>query len=117
MNALAAKSDDREVTKFSPQWRETQWAERAAKMGRATERSPSPTESRDLRDRAATYARYGVDTIRAAAGFIFRADEAALDRYPAIFVARGRRRRIAPKTAPTTVVPATPAPVAPATPR
>ncbi|MBI3072937.1 MAG: hypothetical protein HYY84_12555 [Deltaproteobacteria bacterium] len=88
VNALAAKSDDREVIK-----------------------------ARDLRDRAATYARYGVDTIRAAAGFIFRDDEAALDRYPTIFVSRGRRRPTAPKSAPTTVAPASPAPATPIAPR
>jgi hypothetical protein len=90
VSALAAKSDDREVTK-----------------------------ARDLRDRAATYARFGVDTVRAAAGFIFRDDEAALDRYPTIFVSRGRRRAAAAKSTPTTLATAStpPAPVAPTTPR
>jgi hypothetical protein len=63
---------------------------------------------RDVRDRAATYAREGIDDVRAAAAFIYRRDsEAWTERYPSFFQGIGghRRRAAVAEPAPTTTVP------------
>ena len=47
---------------------------------------------RDIRDRAAAYAREGVETVRAAAAFVYQKQPEALDRYPAFYFGLGGGR-------------------------
>ena len=62
--------------------------------------------ARDLRDRAATYLKSGVEAVRAGAAFLYRGDEEAMKRYPTLFAGRGGARRSAPTASATPTAPA-----------
>jgi len=72
--------------------------ERAKVLGAAMLQALSPTsseelsEARDLRNRAAEYLHRGFEEVRAAAQYVFRNDEARLERYPSMYVLRYTRR-------------------------
>jgi hypothetical protein len=48
---------------------------------------------RTLRNKAAEHLRRGIDDIRDAAAYVFRKDELMMERYPSLFVHRGRKAK------------------------
>ena len=73
--------------------------DRAKKVGAKFLEMISPTkeqsleEERILRNKAAEHLRRGIDDIRDAAAYVFREDELMMERYPSLFVHRGRKAK------------------------
>ncbi len=73
--------------------------DRAKTLGADMLESISPTraevldEAKSLRNKAAEHLRRGIDDIRDAAAYVFRKDELRMERYPSLFVHRGRKAK------------------------